>query len=136
MRRPYVSAVAGALVVLAMMASSVSAHECFVVNRSAQGNAGASRLERVVHAHARPAVFGNGRVRAARSDRRPGGLGRRTCPRGRRASSFTIRTDKTIGEDAAGITKNGRGSDGKGIDHFMDVYGETIIGIVFEAAGH
>jgi hypothetical protein len=42
MRRRYLSAVAGALVVLAVMASTVSAHECFVVNRSAQGNAGAS----------------------------------------------------------------------------------------------
>ena len=29
-----------------------------------------------------------------------------------------------------------RTSDGKGIDHFIDVYGNTIIGIVFEAAGH
>ena len=48
-------------------------------------------------------------------------------------ASFTFRADKTLLEDAAGWQKNGHSTDGKGIDHFFDVYGETLIGALFAA---
>jgi hypothetical protein len=35
--------------------------------------------------------------------------------------------------NAAGWQKNGHSTDGKGIDHFFDVYGETLIGALFAA---
>ena len=135
MRRRYVSAVAGARVVPAIMASTVSAHECFVVNRSAQGNAGASHSGEwftltLGQLFSETENFGLPDLTGSQVD---WAVARRSRPA---PASFTIRTDKTIGEDAAAFTKNGHASDGKGIDHFIDVYGNTIIGIVFEAAGH
>ena len=136
MRRRYVSAVAGAFVVLAVMASTVSAHECFVVNRSAQGNAGASHSGEwftltLGQLFSETENFGLPDLTDSQVDWAVARALDARVP-----ASFTIRTDKTIGEVAAAFTKNGHASHGKGIDHFIDVYGNTIIGIVFEAAGH
>ena len=136
MRRRFVSAVAGALVVLAIMASTVSAHECLVVNRSAQGNAGASHSGEwftltLGQLFSETENFGLPDL----TDAQVAWAVARAIEVGV-PPSFTIRTDKTIGEDAAAFTKNGHADDGKGIDPFIDVYGNTLIGIVFEATGH
>ena len=45
--------------------------------------------------------------------------------------SFTFRSDKTLLEEASGWAKGDHATDGKGIDHFFDVYGEELIGILF-----
>ena len=136
MHRRYVSAFAGALVVLAIMASTVSAHECFVVNRSAQGNAGASHSGEwftltLDQLFSETENFGLPDLTASQVDWAVASALEAGVP-----ASFTIRTDKTIGEHAAAFTKNGHATDGKGIDHFIDVYGNTLIGIVIEATGH
>jgi hypothetical protein len=46
---------------------------------------------------------------------------------------FTIRSDKTLLEHASGWQKNGHSSDGKGIDHFVDVYGDQLFGALAAA---
>ena len=48
-------------------------------------------------------------------------------------ASFTFRSDRTLLEEASGWQKNGHATDGKGIDHFFDVYGERILGALFAA---
>jgi hypothetical protein len=51
-------------------------------------------------------------------------------------ASFTIRTDKTIGRTPRRSPRMATPATARGIDHFIDVYGNTLIGIVFEATGH
>jgi hypothetical protein len=40
---------------------------------------------------------------------------------------------KTIAGEAPGFEATGRGTDGKGVDHFFEVYGERILGALFAA---
>ena len=113
--------------------ASVAAHECIVVNRSATGNEHAS---------------GSGRwftltLEQLFSDTEDFGFPDLTAAQVKYAAnlslesgvpaSFTFRADKTLLEDAAGWQKNGHSTDGKGIDHFFDVAGETLIGALFAA---
>lgn len=134
--RRFVHAIVGAILVLALAATTVSAHECFVVNRSAQGDAGASHSGQwftlTMHQiFAETEQFGLPDLSASQVDwavARAAALG---LP-----ASFTIRTDKTIGEHAAAFTTGGKSADGKGVDHLVDAYGDAIVGIVFEALGH
>jgi hypothetical protein len=134
--RRLVRAAAGAILVLAIAASTVSAHECFVANRSAQGNLGASHsgewFTLTLHQiFSETEGFGLPDLTDGQVDWAVGRASDLGVP-----ASFTIRTDKTIGEDAAAFTKNGKGADGKGIDHLVDAYGATLVGVVFEALGH
>ena len=57
----------------------------------------------------------------------------RSPARGACPSSFTFRADKTLLEAASGWQKGDHATDGKGIDHFFDVYGERLIGALFAA---
>ncbi len=47
-------------------------------------------------------------------------------------SSFTIRSDKVIGENSS----NPNLADGRGLDHAVDLYGQALGGIYFAALAH
>ena len=114
-------------------AASVAAHECIVVNRSATGNEHAS---------------GSGRwltvtLRGIYEDTEEHGLPDLTAAQVTYAvnlasswgvpDSFTFRSDKTIAAEASGWQKNGHSGDGKGIDHFIDAYGDQLFGALAAA---
>lgn len=111
-----------------------SAHECFVANRSAQGNAGAAHsanwytlelAELYSHAHdflgGRPLT--EAEIATALEMATERGI----------PTSFTVFEKFTIPrsvEDLEDMTS--KSADGKGIDHFFVAYGDQIIGIYFE----
>jgi hypothetical protein len=118
----------------AVAAPAVLAHECYIANRSAQGDAGA------VHSGSWTrlslgAIFGfvNEFV---------GGPGltstqitwavNEAVAEGLPADGWVIRSDKTIGEGSS----NPNLADGKGLDHLADTFGNQLVGIYFAALGH
>lgn len=119
------SLVFGAVFVATLMASSGSAwaHECFIANRSAQGNAGATHsqnwatesVEDFAHSPDFPPGVDPECFLAFWSSN--GG-----------PASVTVRSDKTIGEDSS----NPNLGNGKGLDHIEDAFGE-LLGAAFEA---
>ena len=113
--------------------ASVAAHECIVVNRSATGNEHASGSGRwftltLEQLFSETEDFGFPDLSAAQVDYAVDLSLDSGVP-----AKFTFRADKTLLENAAGWQKNGHSTDGKGIDHFFDVYGETLIGAIFAA---
>lgn len=137
------------LVTLALTAGMVggtagiaSAHECFVANRSAQGNAGASHsanwytLE-VSELYASAHVF----LSEDPTDPLPALTEEQVADAVARTSAAGIPTSFTVFERFT-IPRNlqemedltAKSADGKGIDHFFYAYGEQIIGIYFDIA--
>ena len=131
--RVLIRSVALAVGLAAIPLASVAAHECIVVNRSDTGNEHAS---------------GSGRwftltLEQLFSETEDFGLPDLTDAQVEYAAnlslelgvpeSFTFRTDKTIAGEAPGFEATGRGTDGKGVDHFFEVYGETLVGALFAA---
>jgi hypothetical protein len=134
--RIVIRAALAVMLVLTVGVGTVAAHECYVVNRSAQGNAGASHSQRwftltLEQLFAETENFGLPDLTAGQVDWAVAQAESLGVP-----SSFTIRTDKTIAEGTPGMELAGHSTDGKGVDHFIDAYGETLIGLVFEALGH
>jgi NADPH:quinone reductase-like Zn-dependent oxidoreductase len=131
--RVVVRSAALALAIMVIPLASAAAHECFVVNRSDTGNAHASgsgvwvtvtlhqlyeTTEEVGLPDLTPAQVDYATTLAA-------SLG---VP-----DSFTIRSDKTLLENASGWQKGDHAADGKGIDHFVDVYGDQLFAALFAA---
>lgn len=129
-RRVFLSASLASAMLLTGTAGAVLGHECAISSRSAQGNIGAVHSARwttltteYIFASAHLFVGGEAltpeqiawAVEAAAAAGVP--------------SSFTIRTDKTIGEGSA----NPNLTDGRGLDHIFDLYGETLLGVFFAA---
>ena len=125
------SALALALGVMPM--ATAAAHECIVANRSATGDehAGASNawitvtltgiFEETEH-------FGlpdltPAQVAYATALARASGV----------PDAFTFRGDKLIGGNGGGWDKHSKGTDGKGVDHFFEIYGERLLGALFAA---
>jgi len=133
MRRRLASlALAGALLTVA--APAALGHECYIVNRSATGNAGAlhsSQWMRLTLAD----IFGfidqfvggpalspsqvTWAVGAALASGVPG-------------DGWVVRSDKTIGEGSA----NPNLADGRGLEHLADTFGPQLVGIYFAALSH
>ena len=114
MPRRFLASVALATALVLVMASTVFAHECFIANRSAQGNANATNSGR--WATLVLADFVN-------SPDFPPGVDP-DCFMAYWSShggpdSFTVRIDKTIGEGS----QNPNLGNGKGLDHIEDAYG-------------
>ena len=131
--RVLVRSLALAMALAAIPLASVAAHECIVVNRSATGNEHASGSGRwvtltLVQLFSDTEEFGFPDLTAAQVEYAANLSLDSGVP-----ASFTFRADKTLLEDAAGWQKNGHSTDGKGIDHFFDVYGERLIGALFAA---
>jgi len=114
---------------------AASAHECFIANRSAQGNAGASNssnwytlqleeLYRTGHFFLGGDPLTEEQVQTALSMTREQGVPLRFTV----FEKFTI--PRSIG-DLEEITS--KSSDGKGVDHFFVSYGDAIAGIFFAA---
>ena len=123
--RVLVRSLALALALAAIPLASVAAHECIVVNRSDSGNEHAS---------------GSGRWFTLTLDQLFSDLTEAQVDYAVNASmqagvpsTFTFRTDKTIAGEAPGFEATGKGTDGKGVDHFFEVYGDTLIGALFAA---
>jgi len=117
MPRRFLTSIALATVALLVMASSVFAHECFIANRSAQGDAN------VTHSGnwATLSVAG-----FANSPGFPPGVDPEcfidywTSHGG--PEGFTVRIDKTIGEGS----KNPNLANGSGLDHIEAAYGALL----------
>lgn len=117
-------ALAAATAALALGTSSTAwAHECYIANRSDQGNLGATHSSRWVTVTVEDFV---------NSEEFPPGVDP-DCflaywlghggPEG-----FTVRSDKTIGEGSA----NPNLADGKGLEHIEEAYG-ALFGAALEA---
>ena len=123
MPRRFLTSIALATVALLVMASSVFAHECFIANRSAQGDANVTHSSN--WATLSVAGFAN-------SPGFPPGVDPEcfidywTSHGG--PEGFTVRIDKTIGEGS----KNPNLGNGKGLDHIESAYG-ALLGASLEA---
>jgi len=131
--RKLITNIALALAIGAIPIVSAAAHECVVVNRSATGNEHATGSGRWVtitltDLYEETEFFGFPDLTPAQVDYAVAAAGAAGIP-----GSFTFRSDKTLLENASGWAKGDHATDGKGIDHFFDVYGERLIGIIFEA---
>lgn len=131
--RTLVRSICLALALAAIPLSTVAAHECIVANRSDTGDAHATASGRwiavtLVDIFESTEQFGlpdltPAQVTYAVDLSRAAGV----------PESFTFRSDKLIAGDAPGWQKGDHATDGKGIDHFFDIYGEQLIGALFAA---
>lgn len=131
--RRLVTSLALALAIGAIPVVSAAAHECVVVNRSATGNEHATGSGRwmtitLTDLYEETEFFGFPDLTPAQVEYAVAAASAAGIP-----PSFTFRSDKTLLEEASGWAKGDHATDGKGIDHFFDVYGEQLIGILFEA---
>jgi hypothetical protein len=121
-----------ALALTTVPLAAVAAHECIVVNRSETGNRHASGSGRWVtvtlteiyettELHGFPDLTG-AQVSYAVDLASSMGL----------PDSFTFRSDKLIPPSEV-WDELGHATDGKGIDHFFDVYGERLVNALFAA---
>ena len=137
MLRRIASASLLSLLILAVGASSAFAHECFNASRSAQGNTGAQHSDNwfnlstefvftVILPEESGIELTADQLAWALDQADAAGI----------PSGFVIRSDKTIGVNANGVTpgfaKNG--GDGRGIDHAVDAYGDQLFGIFLAAS--
>ena len=116
-------------------AGAASAHECYIANRSAQGDAGASHsanwytlkveeLYRSGHEFLGGAPLTEAQVSKALAMTAEAGV----------PLSFTVFERFTLPrsmDELEGLTT--KSADGKGIDHFFIAYGDAIVGIFFAA---
>ncbi|MDT0165211.1 hypothetical protein Q9R32_06565 [Actinotalea sp. AC32] len=124
----------------ALMATGVgaaSAHECFIANRSDQGDAGASHSKNwytleVAELYSSAHLFlGTEPLTEAQVAEAVELTSERGIP-----TSFTVFERFTIPRSTAELEAlSSKSADGKGVDHFFVAYGDAIIGIVFEVLG-
>jgi hypothetical protein len=131
--RVLIRSVALAVALAAIPLASVAGHECIVVNRSDTGDEHASGSGRwftltLEQLFSETESFGLPDLTSAQVDYAVDAALDAGVP-----NSFTFRSDKTIAGEAPGFEATGRGTDGQGVDHFFEVYGETLIGALFAA---
>jgi hypothetical protein len=133
MRRSLASlALAGALLTVA--APAALGHECFIVSRSAAGDAGALHSGRWVQLTLAD-IFGFIHEFAGGPPLSPAQVTWAVAAgvsAGLPADGWVVRSDKTIGEGSS----NPNLANGKGLDHLADVYGAQVVGIYFAALSH
>jgi len=118
----------------AVAAPAVLGHECFIANRSEQGNAGALHSSRWVRLSLGE-IFGFIHQIVGGDPLTPGQISwavDTAVAQGMPANGWVVRSDKTIGEGS----KNPNLANGKGLDHLADAYGPQLIGIYFQALQH
>jgi len=131
--RTAVSSLALAAVIGLVPLASVAAHDCFVVNRSATGDAHAAGSQAwtsftLTDLYEETEAFGFPDLTPAQVDYAVALSTSLGVP-----ASVTTRADKTLLESPSGWQKGDHSTDGKGIDHFFDVYGERLVGAIFAA---
>jgi hypothetical protein len=116
-------------------AGAASAHECYIANRSEQGNAGASHsanwytlqleeLFRTGHFFLGGEALTDAQVESALAMAADAGV----------PSSFTVFERFTIPRSVERLEEiTSRSSDGQGVDHFFVKYGDAIVGIFLTA---
>jgi hypothetical protein len=115
-------------------APAVLGHECYIANRSAQGDAGAlnsSAWAPITLAD----IFGFIHLIVGGPALTPSQIAwavDTAVAQGLPADGWVIRSDITIGEGSS----NPNLADGKGLDHLADAYGPQIVAIYFAALGH
>ena len=120
---------AGSLLTAA--APAVLGHECFIANRSEQGNTGALHSSRWVRISLGE-IFGFINQFVGGTPLTAGQISwavDEAVSQGLPANGWVVRSDKTIGEGS----KNPNLANGKGLDHLADAFGPQIIGIYFQA---
>jgi hypothetical protein len=131
--RVLVRSLALALAIGVIPVASAAAHECYVVNRSDTGNQHASGsgvwVTLTLHdLYETTEQVGLPDLTEAQVDYATAMASSLGVP-----DSFTIRSDKTLLENASGWLKGDHAADGKGIDHFVDVYGDQLFAALFAA---
>src|SRR5262245_23118827 len=131
--RRLITGVALALAIGLIPLASAAAHECTVVNRSANGNEHATGSGQwftltLTQLYEETEQFGFPDLTPAQVDYAVTLAGSLGIP-----DSFTFRSDKLLLANASGWQKGDHATDGKGIDHFFEVYGDRLIGVLFEA---
>ncbi len=119
---------------LAVAAPAVLGHECYIANRSEQGNAGALHSSRWVRLSLGE-IFGfiNQFVGGpALTDSQISWAVDTAVAQGVPANGWVVRSDIVIGEKS----KNPNLANGKGLDHLVDAYGAQLAGIYFQALDH
>jgi hypothetical protein len=121
-----------ALALAAVPLASVAAHECVVVMRSDTGDAHATRSGRwmgvtLTEVYESTEFFGLPDLTAAQVTYATDLAASWGVP-----DSFTFRSDTLIPPSEV-WEELGHAADGKGIDHFFDVYGERLLGALFTA---
>ncbi len=133
MRRMFLGLVlAGAL--LGATAPAALGHECFIANRSAQGDAGAINSGRWAPLSLAD-VFGFINQIVGGPALTPGQIEwavGEAVAQGLPAGGWVIRMDKTIGEGS----NNPNLANGKGLDHLAGAFGPQIVAIYVAALGH
>lgn len=133
MRRFLISlALAGSM--LGIAAPVALGHECYIVNRSDQGNAAVLHSGRWMQLTLAD-IFGFINTAVGGPALSPSQITwavDTAVAQGLPRDGWVVRSDKTIGEGS----KNPNLADGKGLDHLADVYGGQIVGIYFQALGH
>jgi hypothetical protein len=123
---------AGSAFALAAMAGPAAAHECFNASRSAQGNASAGAHSAAWHEFSLDTVLtqfiGVDQPTADCVEAHAADFG---LP-----SSFVFGDKQAVGQDGViaehnpNLTTKGLGSNGKGIDHGEEVYGEALFAAI------
>lgn len=119
---------------LGATAPAAFGHECYIANRSAQGDAGAlhsgnwARLSLAdifgfVNQFVGGPALTAGQITWATTEAVAEGLP---------ADGWVVRSDKVIGEGSS----NPNLANGKGLDHLGDTFGPRLVGIYFAALGH
>jgi len=133
MRRALVGIVLSGSVLFAT-APAVLGHECYIANRSAQGDQGALSSGNWTQLSL-PAIFSFVNTFVAGPPLTPSQIAwavDEAIAEGLPADGWVTRADKTIGENS----KNPNLANGKGLDHLADTYGPQLIGIYFQALAH
>ena len=133
MRRTIVGLIlAGSL--LGATAPAVLGHECFIANRSAQGDSGALHSANWVRLSLGD-IFSFVNEFVGGPALTPGQITwavNEAVAQGLPADGWVVRSDKVIGEGSS----NPNLANGKGLDHLADAFGPQLIGIYFAALGH
>jgi hypothetical protein len=130
--RVLASSIVLALAIGVVPLASVAAHECIVVNRSDTGNQHATASGRWITVtlsdiYGETENFGLPDLTDAQVAYAVALAGSSGVP-----SSFTFRSDTLLPPSSA-WEDGGHGTDGKGIDHFFDIYGDRLLAALFAA---
>ena len=131
--RRFIMSLAIAASLVAVSATTVLGHECFIFNRSAQGSIGAdhsARWDRLTLA----TIFGFIGAEVGGPTLTPDQIDEAVAlavAQGLPEDGWVTRTDKVIGEGS----KNPNLANQRGLDHLIDDYGNQIVGIYFTVLG-
>ena len=117
MGRRALALAAASVAMLLATTGTASAHECFIANRSAQGDAGATHSANWVTETVEGFAHSPGFPPGVDPDCFVAYWTANGGP-----ASFTVRSDKTIGEGSS----NPNLGNGKGLDHIKDAYGALL----------